>query len=500
MSLIGTLSQFNLSSVLQRIEAYAKTGLLTVKQGPHLIELYFRDGRLMCIGPVRTNVTLGERLLQDGVITSQMLREALQAIGSAEPSETRIALTLMDRHALGQEALRSWANRNALDVLNVLMLWPEGEVHFDEGVLPGAERLLIAVSVSQLLTSMPLAPVPPTPVLPVQQTPAPQATPPGLPRVQTTPVLSTEEADRAQSWNIALPRTAIPPGIPTPQQATTPRVPPSAPPVQLSPAPVKKPAEVKEAPAKINAASLFDVSAVPTSLPSTEALAPVAQGVEMNPMGGASLSGMLQNSSAAAPLRPEPVMNPVPPPRMDTSFMRPDMVLIPADLSSFRAQNPQFQMTPEQWRLLTRVDGKTALQTACQDLAITPDMLCQVAGELMAMGLIHVAPISVLNNAEEMFAPTREASPAPTDPMQGGYMAPGYAATTASPWSPAMPSMPDPMQGGSPFSSGLPFETESQWGNGGNGATFVPGQGWIASNGQPSQPLNTTGTLASGIY
>ena len=464
----------------------------------------------MCIGPVRTNVTLGERLLQDGVITPQMLREALQAIGSAEPSETRMALTLMDRHALGQESLRSWANRKALDVLNVLMLWPEGEVHFDEGVLPGSERLLIAVSVSQLLALIPPAPVPPTPVLPVQQTsapptpvlpvqqtPAPQATPPGLPRVQTTPVLSTEATDRAQSWNTALPRMAPPSGIPTSPQATSPRVPPSAPPVQLSPAAGQKSAEVNEAPAKINAASLFDVNSVPTSLPSTENLAPVAQNIEMNPMGGVSLGGMLQNNAAAGPLRPEPVMNPVPPPRMDTSFMRPDMVLIPADLSSFRAQNPQFQMTPEQWRLLTRVDGKTALQTACQDLAMTPDMLCQVAGELMAMGLIHVAPISVLNNAEEMFAPTHEASPAPADPMQGGYMAPGYAATTASPWSPAMP---NPMQGGSPFSSGLPFETESQWGNGGNGATFVPGQGWVASNGQPSQPMNTTGTLASGIY
>ena len=74
MSFIGKLEQLNLSLILQGIETYAKTGLLVIKQEVLWVELYFRDGRLMCIGPVRPNASLGDRLLQVGVISKQALQ------------------------------------------------------------------------------------------------------------------------------------------------------------------------------------------------------------------------------------------------------------------------------------------------------------------------------------------------------------------------------------------------------------------------------------------
>lgn len=491
MSLIGTLSQFNFSNVLLRIETYAKTGLLTVKQGPQRVEFYVRDGRLMCIGPVRAN-TLGERLVQDGIISSQVLQQTMPMFGPTEPSETRMALALMDLHFLGQEELRAWANRKALEVLNVLMLWKDGEVHFDEAVSPPSDRLLVALSISSLVaqaSSMPSSTPsgnavpfqPSTPAQPPMSQPA-QTTPPGMPGVQATPPLYQSRGASGVSHELVQPQTQQP----------------------SQPQPVVKPqdSEVIPPPQKMSASQmLFDDAAVPTSFPSTESLAPVTQGPDTGAM-GISLGGMLGNSSATGPLRPEPVMNPVRPPCVDTSFMRPDMVLIPADLSAYREQNPQFQLTPEQWRLLTRVDGRTALQTACQDLTMMPDMLRQVAGELIAMGLIHVAPAEILNQAEEMFTAAQEAANSSlNNTMQGGYVTPGYAATTASPWSPAMQSFPEQPQNASSFSSPFSFETESQWGNGGNGATFVPGRGWVAGGApQPDQSVNATGSFASGVY
>ncbi|GHO43161.1 DUF4388 domain-containing protein [Ktedonospora formicarum] len=509
MSLIGTLSQFNFSHVLLRIETYAKSGLLTVAQGSQRVEFYFRDGRLMCIGPVRAN-TLGERLLQDGVISPQALQQALAMIGAGEASETRVALALMDLQLLGQEELRVWANRKALEVLNVLMLWPGGEVYFDEGVATPPDRLLIALSVSSLLALANVNPLPaqsgspssPHPAVsaPVQrpQMGQSQPTPSSISRVQPTPLLHQTHGNNGVAFEAAqtTPNTAF-------SASATNQPPGSEPPRPSQPVPpqqvVRQPDAEVQAPAQKMSASqmLFDSSVTPTSLPSTEALSPVSQTPDTSSV-GLSLGGMLNNVSSTGPLRPEPVMNPVRPPCVDTSFMGPDMVLIPADLSSYRAQNPQFQLTPEQWRLLTRVDGRTALQTACQDLAMLPEMLRQVAGELIAMGLIHVAPAEVLNHAEEMFAASQEAANPMMNTVQGGYVAPGYAATSASPWSPAMPTSPSSPQNGSSFSSPFSFETESQWGNGGNGATFVPGRGWVAGGGpQMNQSTNTT---ASGVY
>jgi len=188
-------------------------------------------------------------------------------------------------------------------------------------------------------------------------------------------------------------------------------------------------------------------------------------------------------------------MNPVPPKRIDTSFMRPDMVLAPVDLSAFREQNPPIQLTPDQWRLLTRVDGRTSLQVACQELRVPPALVCRVAGELLAEGLIQLIPPGSAPIQINELSPISGSMA--TSGLNNGYVTPGYTATTASPWSPALPTS----DVAPPHAAATPFATESQWGNGGNGATFVPGRGWIATP-QPLQPLHSSGSLVAqrGVY
>jgi len=168
--------------------------------------------------------------------------------------------------------------------------------------------------------------------------------------------------------------------------------------------------------------------------------------------------------------------------------MRPEMVLLPLDLSALRHRNPQVQITPEQWRLLTRVDGRTSLQLICQELAMPSNLVCQLAGELIALGLIQVSMPMHQAPMDELSPVSRELI---TAGLANGYIAPGYAAIPSQPWAaitPTTETLP-------PYSSSsIPFETKSQWGNGGNGATFVPGQGWIAAP-QPLQPLQPSGPL-----
>src|SRR5579859_3051639 len=134
------LEQINLSSVLQRIEAHEKTGLLTIRQSGKWVDLYVRNGQLMCIGPVRTSATLADRLLQDGVISPPTFQEVLRTINIANSGEIQIALFLMDRGFVGHEALRSWAIGKTLEVLRALLSWLNGEIYFEEGAVPAADR------------------------------------------------------------------------------------------------------------------------------------------------------------------------------------------------------------------------------------------------------------------------------------------------------------------------------------------------------------------------
>ena len=102
MSLIGTLERISLARVLQRIEDCEKTGLCKIQQGPRSVDLYFRDGRLMCINQQHVNTPLGERLVESGVISAQALREAILATGDEFPNETRLVITLMDLGHVGK--------------------------------------------------------------------------------------------------------------------------------------------------------------------------------------------------------------------------------------------------------------------------------------------------------------------------------------------------------------------------------------------------------------
>ena len=151
MSFIGSLEQLSLIAVLQKIEDERKNGVLIVKQETQWVELSFRQGQLMCIGPVRSHKTLGERLLEAGVISYKALQEISSLLSTPLQNETRTVVTLIDLGYLNQESLYLWAIQETTRILQVLVGWTNGEMYFEEGLQPPQDRLLIALTVSSLI-------------------------------------------------------------------------------------------------------------------------------------------------------------------------------------------------------------------------------------------------------------------------------------------------------------------------------------------------------------
>jgi len=389
VSLIGSLEQFNLWNVLQRVEAHAKTGLLIVRQEEKWVELSFRQGHLLCVGPVQPNSTLGERLLQAGVISQQALREVANFLGPSQHSETRTAIALIDLGYVNRESLYTWAVREVSRILRMLLACSKGEIYFEEESQPPADRLLIALSVGTLLQQL---------------------------------------AD-----------------VPALQLAVTPAIARAQP----SPAPV-----IPDSPTLYNASQFLadggdNVPFISSPFSAEVPVLNLVRDTDPLPFSPATLHPPQRAVESVAPLM-----------YVDTSFMQPHMVLLPTNLSTLREQNPQLQLTPEQWRLFTRVDGQTTLQMACQALVMLPQQVCQVAGELLALGLVTIS-----SGIQDVVSAGIGNSYAPM---------PGFSASF----------MPVP-GGASNFS--VPIETHSQWGNGGNGATFVlGGGGWVVAS-SPSQ-------------
>ena len=429
VSRIGTIEKLNVASVLQRIESFTKTGLLVIKQDTQWVEFYCREGRLLCVGPIRTDATLGERLLQDRVISSQSLQETMLTIGNAVPSETRIALTLMDLGHVTREELRTWASKKTEEILRVVLSWSTGELYFDEDAAPPAERLLVSLSISVLL-----APASSISVIrqaePIMQSAVSEGTSSAPQEPHTGPA----------SWDASQ--------IATLYEASQFFSPPSALQTQLS---------------YISAHALLPASALATN---TDPIMPPPP------------------PQTPTPMLDIPVKTLSPARRVDTFLMQPNMVLVPADLSALPEQH--WQVTQEQWRLLTRVDGQTSLQDACVALNMRAEDVCRVVGELIAERIVSLQPPFV--------SETPEMSPTSQNLLQSGlsngFAMPGYAAMMQPPWGNVLPAS-DMMPQFSPI-----LETHSQWGNGGNGATFVQGQGWVA----PMETLQANGTGNSDLY
>jgi Domain of unknown function (DUF4388) len=398
VSLLGTLEQFNLPDILKRLEIHGKSGLLVVKQGEQWVEFYFQQGRLLCRGPVKTETTLEDRLVEAGVISPQARQEALAAFGTAEINEARMAIMLLDLGCVSREALRAWASKETTQVLQSLLTWSMGEFYFEDEVPPPSGRLLVALSVSSLLASI------------TSPAPVPQPEPsrnPSINRGSTT--LVREEP--AASYVANVPNTSD--------------VPPTLSASELFTEAVLKP--------RITSVLASDERPQPSSNVGTPVIAPSTINSTLTP--------------------PRPITTPTVPRRIDTSFMKPEMVLVPMDLSSLREQNPQLQLTPEQWQVFTWADGRSSLQMICNEVRQPANLVCQVVGELIALGLVYLLPPAAPVNR-----PLPAAKNAVTAGLRNGYMAPVYAAqpraasmptTDALPFPSSVPLVPEHGQGGS---------------------------------------------------
>lgn len=438
VSLIGSLEQFDLANILRRLEVFSKTGLLVVKQGSLWVEFYFRQGQLVCVGPMRANTTLIDRLVQAQLLSPQSLPQVMALIDPAETNETRLALTLINEGYLSREILRAWASHETSQVLQTILSWTAGDIYFEEDCATPGDRLLVAISISALLEALPASSSAPRPA----SMSAPATNEPVIPMAKPTGQLNASQLIE-QTPPFASPA----PGTLSASQL-------------FEPSPMNS--GNGEASGMLSASQLIDdfpfntpsgalnaASFVEDTPPPAFASAAPAKAVF-----GAELDISAPNQVSLLP--PQPVANPLPPARIDTSFMTPELVLVPVDLASLRERNPQVQLTPDQWRLFALVDGQTSLQMLCQALMASADQVRTVAGELIAIGLVMPQPTGALN---EFWS---------SAPAQSGQ----YAAM--------------PPAGAAPFTP--PIATQSQWGNGNNGATFVVGGGWTQQATAQRQP------------
>ncbi|HIJ88305.1 MAG TPA: DUF4388 domain-containing protein [Desulfuromonadales bacterium] len=130
MSLEGNLEDLGLGEILQIVSLSRKTGVLFLSNGGRDGSVFFRHGQVVRASSSTYQQSLGEVLIQKGIIDLDQLRKALayqQEQGFCE----RLGGILVKKFALSQEVINDVVREQIENIVFSLFFWKEGTFRFD---------------------------------------------------------------------------------------------------------------------------------------------------------------------------------------------------------------------------------------------------------------------------------------------------------------------------------------------------------------------------------
>jgi Domain of unknown function (DUF4388) len=153
MPLSGNLRQFALPDVLRVIESGQRTGALVLSRGKLRAAIYFSGGQWLLVERIGSSLVLAQQLARVGLITPEQFEAAI-GIPFAEAGEVpdvQVVRTLIGAHLLNHDDLRTFAVDDAVNLLTIVLGWPDGEFSFEDGTPPPQGRLALPLPVGPLV-------------------------------------------------------------------------------------------------------------------------------------------------------------------------------------------------------------------------------------------------------------------------------------------------------------------------------------------------------------
>ncbi|HST87909.1 MAG TPA: DUF4388 domain-containing protein [Ktedonobacterales bacterium] len=153
MPLSGNLRQFALPDILRVIESGQRTGALVLSRGKLRAAIYFSAGQWLLAERIGSSLVLAQHLARVGLITPETFEAAI-GIPFAEAGEVpdvQIVRTLIGAHLLNHDDLRTFAVDDAVNLLTIMLGWPDGDFFFEDGTPPPQGRLALPLPVGPLV-------------------------------------------------------------------------------------------------------------------------------------------------------------------------------------------------------------------------------------------------------------------------------------------------------------------------------------------------------------
>lgn len=151
MPIEGSLEQFSLPEILQRVSMEKRTGILTVQGEDDIIAVSFREGEVVAADALNQTVEegLGQVLASEGLVSPRDFAR-IQAEHEAGGSQ-RVLDLLFERGLLDRERLLEALRAQTYRLLVQLLRWEQGDFKFYVGEEVAYEDGFRAISVEELL-------------------------------------------------------------------------------------------------------------------------------------------------------------------------------------------------------------------------------------------------------------------------------------------------------------------------------------------------------------
>jgi CheY-like chemotaxis protein len=129
MSLTGNLEDLGLGEILQIISLSRKTGVLSLSSRGREGTIFFRQGQVVRASSSAYQQSLGEVLIQKGIIDLALLRKALSLQQDGGFHE-RLGTILVNSFGISLDVVEQLVREQIEQVIFSLFIWAEGSFHF----------------------------------------------------------------------------------------------------------------------------------------------------------------------------------------------------------------------------------------------------------------------------------------------------------------------------------------------------------------------------------
>jgi len=153
MALQGTLKDFSITEIIQLIGQQLKTGVLTIRRGNRLVEIYFVDGMIVHVfSNYRGKKDLiGEILVKAKLITEEQLDRVL----TLQKGTLRyVGEILVELQLLTKEDVLKVISTQIYETIYDLFWWEDGTFNFDLKLVESYKKIPFALSTEQVLLSI----------------------------------------------------------------------------------------------------------------------------------------------------------------------------------------------------------------------------------------------------------------------------------------------------------------------------------------------------------